>query len=158
MSPVCFVTEVLSTLKGQLLAVARGDTSNRDRALPSRAGNYQSYGDGGRTRCMRRGQITGGFRAVTSIKQPESRKESPMQTVETHIWKSARLTIERAESDTDCTVFRLFGHSRREIFTTPCLLTPIATSSNRRPAILCWRNKSSTSQRLPTWIRSASAC
>jgi anti-anti-sigma factor len=32
-----------------------------------------------------------------------------MPTLETQIWKSARLTIERAESNADSTVFRFFG-------------------------------------------------
>ncbi len=32
-----------------------------------------------------------------------------MPTVEPQIWKSARLTIERVESDTDGTIFRLSG-------------------------------------------------
>jgi anti-anti-sigma factor len=32
-----------------------------------------------------------------------------MQTIETQIWKSARLTIERAENDMDGTVFRFAG-------------------------------------------------
>jgi anti-anti-sigma factor len=40
-----------------------------------------------------------------------------MQTIDTQIWKSARLTIERAESDTDGTVFRLSGpFTARDIY------------------------------------------
>lgn len=40
-----------------------------------------------------------------------------MPTVETQIWKSARLTIERAESDADGTVFRLLGpFTARDIY------------------------------------------
>lgn len=40
-----------------------------------------------------------------------------MPTVETQIWKSARLTIERAESDGDGTVFRLLGpFTARDIY------------------------------------------
>ncbi len=32
-----------------------------------------------------------------------------MRTIETQIWKSSRLTIERAKNETYCTVFRLSG-------------------------------------------------
>jgi anti-anti-sigma factor len=40
-----------------------------------------------------------------------------MQTIETQIWKSARLTIERAESDRDGTVFRFSGpFTARDIY------------------------------------------
>jgi anti-anti-sigma factor len=51
------------------------------------------------------------------IPQSEYRKEAAMPTVETQIWKSARLTIERAESDAEGSVFRFSGpFTARDIY------------------------------------------
>jgi anti-anti-sigma factor len=59
-----------------------------------------------------------------------------MPTVETQIWKSARLAIERAESDTDGTVFRFFGpFTARDIYhsLSPAAVRNIFESASGNP-------------------------
>lgn len=56
-----------------------------------------------------------------------------MPTLETQIWKSARLTIERADSDSDGTVFRFSGpFTARDMFHS---LSPEAVRNIFEPAL-----------------------
>jgi anti-anti-sigma factor len=66
---------------------------------------------------MGRSQITSRLPDMTIYQTAKIMKGNPMPTLETQIWKSARLTIERAEIDADGTIFRFSGpFTARDIY------------------------------------------